>query len=357
MAYLDSTLLNDFQASEATNEKYLNSLGLVDSVKDSTAGVDYIPPSVQQRLSSMSSLRDAQIPVIKDQSVTVVTTPGFANIPSNLAETDQYAFTAYDVFSGFRFNPAAHDNNSMDADFFFNQTMSNVLHGCANQIETILAARLEERKTQVLNYTTQVSQGDGTFTFEATPDRLDISKAAQKETMFYNMQQLMAANRVGGNYRLVTNPAGLSVQMSEAAKFGANNEKNLQALGMLDSSRIYESHNISSSDIFDGWFFRDGAIGMYENYPYDFRNGTMVGNREWSVSDVELPFTRMRANVYVNTDASESTALVSSGEDSNLIMTHFEEMAVWFRFYVVHRYNSDLSTRVNDVVKVRGLSS
>jgi hypothetical protein len=30
-------------------------------------------------------------------------------------------------------------------------------------------------------------------------------------------------------------------------------------------------------------------------------------------------------------------------------------MAIWVRFYVVYRYNSDLGTRVNDIVKIQGL--
>jgi hypothetical protein len=358
MAYLDVTLLNDFQATSGENDKRFNALGIVDSVKDATQGVDYIPPSVREQMSTMSSLRNARIPVIKDQNVTVVTTPGFGNIPSNLAETDDYFFQAYDVFSGFRFYPASFQNNAMDADYFYQQTMQNVLEGCGNTIETILAARLEERKSQVLDFTTQVSQGDGTFTFDAPSDTLRVNKAAQKETMFFNLQQLMAANKLGGNYRLVTSRAGLSVQLSEAAKFGSNNDKNLQALGMLPMDRLYESDNISAgSDIFNGWFLRDGSIGMYENYPYDFANGTTVSNRQWSITDVELPFTRMRANVYVNTDATDATALVSAGTDSNLIMTHFEEMAVWFRFYVVYRYNTELATKAQDIVKIQGLTT
>ena len=185
-----------------------------------------------------------------------------------------------------------------------------------------------------------------------------FSKAAQKETMFYNLEELMAANKLGGDYRLATSRAGLAVQRSEAAKYGVSNDKNLQALGFLPSDRLYESDNISAgSDIFNGWLMRDGAMGIYSNHPFDFANGTMVDGKEWSVSDVELPFTRMQANVYVNSQATEATSLISGGTDSNLKMTHFEELAVWFRFYVVYRYNSDLSTRANDIVKVSGKTS
>ena len=65
----------------------------------------------------------------------------------------------------------------------------------------------------------------------------------------------------------------------------------------------------------------------------------------------------MRANIYTNSQATDATALISSGTDYNLIMSHFEEMAIWVRFYVVYKYNSDLTTRANDIVKIVGLTS
>jgi len=357
MAFLDATLWNDLQASEAINFKRPNALGILDAVKDSTAGVDYIPPSRIAEMQRLSSDRAIQLPVLKDQTVTVVTTPSF-NIPSNLPESANYSFTAYDVFSGFRHYPAVNDNNQIDSKWQRNQVMMNVAEACGNSIETILAARLEERKTQVLGFETQVSQGDGTFAFNTGTDTLNVNKAAQKETMFYNMDELMNANKLGGNYRLVTNRAGLAVQKAEAVKYGANNDKDLNALGFMPLDRLYESNNIAAgSDIFKGWLLRDGAMGVIENFPYDFRMGTEVAGRKWSMSDVELPFARMRANIYTNSQATDATALVTSGTDSNLIMTHFEEMAIWFRFYVVYRYNENLGTYANDIVKIAGLTS
>lgn len=359
MAFLDATDWLDIQDTNATNEKRFSQLGLVDAVKDSTPATEqYIAPSVRERMSSLSSLRDVQIPVIKDQSVTVNTTPGFSFIPDNLPESDQYTFTAVDVFSGFRHYPAQFDNNAMDADFTKREVMKNVAYAMGNTVETLLTTTIETRKTQLLNFTTQVSQGDGTFSFNAGTDTLEINKAAQKETMFFNLEALMAANELPGDYRIVTNRAGLAVQKSEAAKYGVGNEKNLQALGMLGVDRMYETGNIApGSDIFNGYFFRDGALGVIENFPFDFRNGTSFAGKQWSISDVEIPFTRMRANIYVNNEATDATALVGAGNDTNMTMTHFEEMAVWLRFYIVYRYNSDLTTRANDVVKIQGLTT
>lgn len=358
MAFLDATDWNDIQSTDATNEKRFSQLGIIDAVKDSTSFIDYISPTAREQLRTASALRSVQIPVIKDQTVVVNTTPGFTFIPDNLPESAQYTFTAVDVFSGFRHYPAQFQNNTLDSNFVKEQVMTNVAFAMGNTIETLLTTQLEARKTQLLNFTTQVSQGDGTFVFDGGSDTLKINKAAQKETMFVNLEELMSANELPGNYRWVTNRAGLAVQKTEMAKFGAANDKNLQALGLPTADRLYESGNVSAgSDIFNGFMLRDGAMGVYENFPFDFVNGTEINGKKWSISDMEIPFTRMRANIFVNNDATDATALVSAGTDTNLIMTAFQEMAIWIRFYIVFRFNSDLTTRANDIVKIQGLTT
>ncbi len=358
MPLLDATDWNDIQITDATNEKRFSQLGIVEGVKDATAGQDYIPPSAIAEMNRASSLRKVQIPVLKDQQVQVVQTPGFNYIPSNLPESDKYAFNTYDVFTGFRHYPAQYDNNQIDANWAKDQVMKNVAFAAGNTIESILATVFETRKTQLLDFTTQVSQGDGAYAFDAPSDTLRVNKAAQNETMFAALEQLMSANKLGGAYRLANSPGGLFTQKVAQAKYGAGNEKNLAALGFLGVDRTYESHNISAgSDVFNGWFFRDGSIGLVENFPFDFRNGTDINGKKWSISDVEIPGARMRANIYTNNAATEATALVGAGTDSNLIMTHFSEMAIWFRFYVIYRYNSDLATRANDIVKLKGLTT
>lgn len=358
MPNLDVTDWLDIQDTNVQNEKRFSQLGIVEAVKDSTPFVDYVSAEAKVKLQETSSLRDIQIPVIKDQTVVVNTTPGFAFIPSNLPESDQFSFTAVDVFSGFRHFPGQYANNAVAEAEGKRIVMENVAFAMGNTIETLLTVQLEARKTQLLDFTTQVSQGDGTFTFNGGTDTLEINKAAQKETMFNNLNSLMDANELPGGYRIVTSRAGLAVQKTEALKFGADNEKNLQALGFLGLDRMYETGNIApGSDIFNGFFIRDGGLGVFENFPFDFRAGTSFGGKTWSVSDTEIPFTGMRANIFVNNEATDATSLVSAGTDTNLIMTHFQEMAIWIRFYIVFRFNSDLTTRANDIVKLKGLTT
>lgn len=359
MSYINATLLNDLQGSNVSNDKRFSQLGYVDLVADSTPHVDYILPSQITAMNTMSSLRNQKIPVIKDQIVSVGTTPGFNYIPANLEESDQYSFVAYDVFSGFRHYPSTYANNTVDEKDMVEIKTKNVCYAMGEAIENILSTVMEARKSQQLGSTTQVSQGDGTFSFSTSTDTLTVNRAAQKETMFFNLTALMAANELPGNYRIVTNRAGLAIQKSEQLKYSVANDKNLSALGMFPMDHMYESANVTAggSEVFSGFVVRDGAIGLVENFPYDFVSGTEIAGKKWSISDVEMPFTRMRVNVYVNREATDATALITAGTDSNAIMSHFEEIAFWARFYVVYRYNGDLANRSNDIVKIVGTTT
>lgn len=358
MAYLTTTLLNDFQATEATNEKRLYKCGMLDMAKDSTPSVDYVPPSVKQKLATLPGNMLAKIPVLKDQTVTVVTTPGFNYIPVNLGETDAYSFSAYDVFSGFRLYPSSFESNQIDVNFYRTNVLRNVLNEMAYTVDGIVETILASRKTQVCDFTTQISQAAGNYTFNTATDTLEVGKDAVKEAMFYNIMNLMSANKLAGNYRFVASPGALISSEQIAFQNGVNNAvNNAWNQAIIPTDRKYTTDHIApGSDIFTGYMARDGAIGLFENFPWDFRNGTIVGGKKWSISDVELPYLRMRANIFINNEATDATALVES-TDSNNWMTAFEEMAIWSRFYIVYRYNSDLTTRANDIIKITGLTT
>lgn len=356
MAYLSATDLNDIQEVGGVDEKRYSPLGLVDSARDSTEFIDFISPSKKAEMQRISSARNVQLPVIKDQTITVSTSNvGFNFIPTNLPESAQYTFTAVDIFSGFRFYPASYEDNAIDMDWEKMRRMRAVLYAMGQAKESLIQTVLESRKTQVFAGAAVVSGGPGTFNFNTGTDTLEIDLAAQTDTMFNNISALFEINELPGNLRYVTSRGGFQTQIVEALKYGAGNDKNLQALGLPDVGRYYQTGTISAgSDIFNGYVFRDGAVGLVENYPYDFRAGTNFAGKQWSISDMEMPWTRSRVNVYVDNQAAEATSLIDS---SNMKMTHFQEMALWDRFFIVYPYNSDLSTRANDIVKISGATS
>lgn len=358
MAYLTSTVLDDLQVKGGLDEAREGNFGVIDFAKASTSRVDYVDSEVISSLQTMSGARNANIPVIKDGTVTVGTTPGFANIPINLGETATYAFTAYDVCTGMRLYPSTFANNAVSIQNYVNAQMKKLLKGCATQAETIIETVMEARKTTLLSGTTQVSQGEGTFSFDAGTDTLSVSKAAQNDTMFAYLNQLMLANKLGGEYGIITNPAGLAFNTVDAMKYQAyqSQYKEWDQGNMALSNRFISDNISASSDVFHGWLARMGSIGIVNNFPFDFVQGTEVGSKKWSISNTELPYIKMRANVFMNTEATDATAMVTT-TDTNAKMTTFEEMFLWFRFYVLYEYNSDLSTRANPIVKIKGLTT
>jgi hypothetical protein len=356
MAYLDLTVLNDFQAREAVNEKFEANYGMIDLAQASGQSIDYIPPSVMQQLATISASRGVKIPALKDQTVTVGVTPGFANIPTNLGETATFGYTAVDVFSGFRLFPGSYENNQIDAAWYRDQILRNVLKAMAVYIDDLIEVVLEARKTQVCAYAAQVSQGAGVFTFDAGTDTLNIAKAAVNETMFWNLVQLAQANQVGGQYRIVTSPGGLISSQTQSRMYGVGNSKDIQwNETVIPPDRRFVSDQLAAgSDIFNGFFVRDGEIGLIENFPFDFRNGTEIAGKKWSITDVALPYTKMRANIFINTEATDATAIITPTTDTNLLMTTFEEMAIWHRFFIPYRYNSAIASRAQGILKISG---
>ena len=356
MAYLDLTVLNDFQAREAVNEKLNANYGMIDLAQASGQSIDYIPPSVMALLATISASRGVKIPALKDQTVVVGVTPGFANIPANIAESATFGYTAVDVFSGFRFYPASFENNQMDAAWYRDQVLRNVLKAMAVTIDDLIEVVLEARKSQVCNYVAQVSQGAGAFTFDGGTHIVSVAKAAVNEVMFYNLLNLQQANQVGGQYRIVTSPGGLVSAEAQYRMHGANNDKNIQwDQTIIPPDRRFVSDQLTAgSDVFNGFFVRDGEVGLIENFPFDFRQGTVIAGKAWSITDVALPYTKMRANIFINTEATDATAMITPTTDTNLTMTTFEEMAIWHRFFIPYRYNSALATYPTGILKISG---
>lgn len=361
MSYINATRWNDLQVGGNIDQKRYPELGAVNAAYASTPSVDYISPSVKTELATISAQRDILIPTFLDGDVVVNQTPGFANIPSNLLETKNFSVVAYDIFSGFRHYKSTFANNQVDSQDAIDIKMKRVAYEMAKVKEGIIISALEGQKTQVLDFTTQVSPTPLDYDFDGTLDILNIKRAVQDETMFYTLEALAEANEIMGSGRVITNRGGLVRQMVQAIKYGAGNDKNLEAMGMYDVSRMHQSSNISAgSDMFNGYYLKDGAIGLYSNFPYDFRNGTEIAGKKWSISDVELPFLKSRCNIYTTEGATDATALVglkNGNIDTNALMTTFSEMAVWDRFYIVTTPNEGLATRSNDVFKIKGLTA
>jgi hypothetical protein len=235
---------------------------------------------------------------------------------------------------------------------YMSNKFDEVFSAMAAAKETQIFNLLNAFRTQVWNGTTQVNNGDGTFTFQTATDNLDINKAAQKDVMFSNLKTLFRINKKVGGYNSVINEGGWNLALNEIFKFGQMNQENRQ---FADNQLplFFESLGISpGSDQFSGFMMRDGAIGSVQNYPFDFRTGSNVDSKIWGVMDSPAPFIGERLNVYNNKEAVDASSL---GETTgSLNMTTLEEWGFLDKFFLVSNYNSDLTTRVNEILKIVG---
>ena len=358
MANLDATILVQHQDALAQSESRHGSLGIIDLFKRSTPFCDFISPDLEAKIAEFSSDRPFTFPTLLPQNPVVYQTAGFSYIPSNLTESAEYTGTLYDVFSGFEQYDSVNANNVIRADFEVQTKLENVLHAMGVTTESILSTTLDSNKSQVWNYLEQLNHnsGGGTYAFTGA-DILTVDEAAQQATMFAPLTASADANLVGGQYAIVTSPAGLINQKLEALKFGADNSQNVASWGMLPAEDMHNSHNISTSAVFDGYFVRKGDVGLYPNYPYDFRMGTTLADSQWSVSDMEMPFLKHRVNIFTERFKANASALTTSGTDTNTLMTTGTRVGLWFRFCVVTRPNSEMTTRAQGIVKIQGLTT
>jgi len=356
MTFITPTVLDDLQATGELNEKRKGNYGMIDLAVKSTELVDYVPPSVRAEIEKISGARGITMPYMKDQTVIVNSSPSFT-IPTNMAESGTFTVIPFDIFSGYRDLPAAYDNNIADGAFWNKETLSNVLQAMAVTKDNLIETILEANKTQVLDFDTQVSQGDGTFVFQTASDTLEINKAAQKDTMFPLLKSLMGSNKLGGQYAIVTSPGGLVSSVTEAMKYQGDQSKYLEwAQADMPFDNRHETNQISpGSDNFLGFYVRKGAIGLFSNYPYNFRIGTKLGNQEWGITNTVMPFVNSRLNFFINEGSTNAESMFAN--DTNMKMTTFKEIGLWDRFYIVVRPITDRTTSPSDIVKIKGLTT
>jgi len=240
-------------------------------------------------------------------------------------------------------------------DTYIQNKYDEVFAAMAAAKETQIATVLSAYKTQVLAGEAQINHGDGAFAFDGELDTLTCDMAAQKDVLFSNLKTIMRINKKVGNYNMVVNEGGFNLAMNEILKFGQQNDENRQfALNQLPM--YFETLGIAPSSFqFVAYLLRDGAIGSVQNYPYDFRNGTVVDSKVWGIMPTPAPYIGERLNVYHNREAADASSLGDT--TSELRMTSYEEWGFLDKFFLVPTYNSDLTANVNDIVKVTGATT
>jgi hypothetical protein len=350
---IDFSALNAYQDKKTQTELLSQRFGLIEALKYNTPANKVLTPTLVAHLQQVEG-RTTEYTGLKESVITTTSTESFT-IPAHLSTSEQKTLTAVSIFSGFQVYPAWFQNNTIAmADYLANK-YDEVFMAMASAKEVLIAALLDTYKNQVALSVNQVNGGDGTFAFDAGLDTLTVNKAGQKDTLFANLKTLMRIAKRAGNYNIVVNEGGFNLSLNEIAKYSITNSKNLDFIQNL-IPKFFESLNVAPESFqFKAYLMVDGAIGGVQNYPFDFRMGTVVGQKVWGIMDTPAPYIGERLNVYHNLEAVDASALGDT--TAHLKMTSMEEWGFLDKFFLVTNYNSDLVNRVNDIVKVTGATS
>lgn len=351
--FIDFSVLNAYQDRMTQTEKDAQRYGLIECLKYNTPMNKVLNPTLTAHLKTVEG-RTTQYTGLKEDVITTTTTESFT-IPAHLSDSEQKTLTAVSIFSGFQVYPAMFENNTIaKADYLANK-YDEVFSAMAVAKETQIANVLSTYKTQLFDGVAQINGGDGTFAFDTSLDNATVNLAGQKDTLFSNLKTWFRINKKTGAYNAVVNEGGLNLALNEILKFGMQNSENRQfALNQLPL--YFETLGIAPSTFqFVMYMLRNGAIGSVQNYPYDFRTGSVVDSKVWGIMPTPAPYIGERLNVYHNTEAVDASGL---GETTaHLKMTTMEEWGFLDKFFLVTNYNSDLTSNVNDILKITGATS
>lgn len=350
---IDFSVLNAYQDRITQTEKRQQKYGLIESLQYNTPMCPVLTPTLKAHLQTVEG-RATEYTGLKEDVITTTTTESFT-VPSNLSTSEQKTLSLITIASGFQVYPAWFQNNTIAYEEYLANKYDEVFAAMASAKETQIGNLLNTNKTQTIDGIAQINGGDGTFAFDDTNDWVSANKAAQKDVLFSNLESLFGINKMAGSHNAVVNKGGLNLALNEILKFGAVNSENRQFI-QNQLPLYFETLGISPSSYqFIMYMMNDGAIGGVQNYPFDFRTGTNVDSKLWGITDTPVPYVNERLNVYYNREATDASSLADT--TSHLKMTSMEEWEFIDKFFLVTKYNSDLTTRVSDIVKVAGLTT
>jgi hypothetical protein len=341
MSYIDQTLLLAYQQRSAVEqERFASNFGLRAAIMQDTPKLPFLTPDLRAHLNTVQT-RDTRIPAIKKGSITVATAESF-NIPINPAETAYSGVTMITMFAGFGIFPEDYVNNQVGVDVI----KMNRIRECDEALALALEAYIN---THFNTYKTDVWSGaDAADGYSFTDGNvLEVSKAAQGDTMFAHLRTLAAVNNWNADAAYMVANHSMGVVVNEIAKYGAANDKNLQ-FQVLPS--LYMSNRVTNSTDarWSAYYIENGSVGIVPNYKLPFRINKTVGEAKWGISDMAMPMLGDKVMLYEEIEKASS---------DNGPMSWVEKYAYVYSFFLLKKYNSSTTTQVGNILKIDGLKA
>ena len=345
MAYLMDTVLNAYQSKLAQTEIKTGVHGVIPFVKEQTPFAQVDPDTINAIKSANG--RTVDISAIKETDITVASAFSY-DLASHRSETAKTSVTIYQLWTSFFFNEFDFANNAVGATQYLSNKLLEVDNALAEKKAEILLGILNTRRTQVFN---DAGKPTG-VQFNTTPDALTIALAQESDPWFDYIQSFMVQNKLSGQYSAVATPS-LGITLAKHKLYSTYNDKNLmgQAFPKIFMDNKLSPTAGSNATLF---FARNGAIASYDSIPVEFERGASVPGTQFYVGAQELAMTGQKPLVVEIDERYNGTGLTGRPTDP---MTLHKRIGMGVSFAAVTSYNSDITTKVNDILKVELLSS
>lgn len=211
-----------------------------------------------------SAGRNIYIKILRDLQITASNTFSY-NIEVNGNTSAKQLVSVNTAFASFTHNPVEYAGNEIaEAEGFANQ-MGAAETALAKAIHDNVLTFLGTKKTQTLDITSVMNTG---ITFGSSV--LSASDAAQRDNLLSQISVIMNDNGLDDRGLIGLMSSGFRGVLNEYAKYGANNDKNLQ--NQYGDIEAYISNTIPhSTKRFAGYLSRKGSHGAMFALPPVFQ--------------------------------------------------------------------------------------
>lgn len=352
MAYLDTTLLTEYITNEVDDETKKNGIksGLIDFAKYNTDYQDFMTEDLVEQIKTANG-RTVSVSALNHADFVVSNALSFT-FNANFSVSAKTTIAVVDFWTGFHHSMASYVRNAIGYEKDLKAKYLRADKALAKAISTSIAGVLNTRRTQVL-VDTIANTGES---FDGVNFNLDVTLAAQKANpVFSDIVTLFNDNGIDGgegDFSFVAD-SGLNTIEAYRNQYGLYNNVNLSPNPMrsfVDTTGALVRPTGTKSL---GYAVRNGAISIVPSVPAEFLEGISIGGdvSKWGYGEMDLPYTKMRPLLYVKKEEFNGSA--HNGSTMSMIEKH----GIGVRCAIVYTYNSDLTTKANDILRVEMLTT
>ena len=336
MAYLAATVLDAYRAQYSAQQmdKYehrASRYGCLDAYITDTPN---LVNAVELEKAKQAKDHSVTIPVINKKTFTTATTrtcTGATNSNVSAYVTPTWATKMV----GFHMVPSQYGNNVVKYQDDFNKKILDMQLHLLAELDTLAYTDLNTDKSVVNN-------ADGN-PYTVASDTMGVPYA-DREQFFNELEQIMAANDLYGNFNVVASPRANALIRHLANQSSANAEN--FAYQFMGYNFHYSNRcTVAAGDMATVFAMPEGSLGFLTWIDPDARMGLSGGGKEWST--IFLPLLGIEVGLLYQATCGDNSTEAGNGYEASMI----ENFNFSFDYSFIGAYNSATATYPGTIFK------